>query len=209
MNTRLASILLCSIALLSLSTMTANADTRASLVTPRGALSVVQLESMSAQEIADRLIQDTGSDASLIVDKEQLISLVRTRGTISLPVATTQTAADISPARTFAALGLNDASITYDRPLASNARTTLTVCRSWGPTPSSGCARSGGDGNLLHRENTRNKFGWSDSDGYYHPSNTCETRATYGPLSYTFGTTGWVKLSGTAGFSAWLVQMWC
>lgn len=184
------------------------------LLTPTEKISIAEVRSSTAEQLAEKIRRSTATDASITIDKDALVKLLETHGTVRLPVATRSTdslhskvtresAVSVAPA------AVNDAVITYNRPLASNARTTLTVCRSWGPLASSGCAHSGGDGVLYHSENTLSKFGWADADGYYHPSNSCTTQAVYAFLSYTFTSAGWIKLSGTGGFSAWQVSMWC
>lgn len=75
----------------------------------------------------------------------------------------------------------------------------------WGATT---CNLTGGTGWLYRSENSQAKFGWQDADGYHHPSTNCTSTANFGVISYTFNQSGWVKLSGLAGF-AWHVNMYC
>lgn len=180
------------------------------LITPVGSISVNAIRVMDSEQVASLITQHTGTDASVTVDKEALTRLLETQIRISLPVAASQGSEYAKKESRLttgvAPFALNDATITYNRPLGSNARTALAVCRNWGVST---CTSGNGHGFLNDGQNTYQKYGWPDSDGYYHPSVSCETRATFGPFSYTFRTIGWVKLSGTGGLSAWLVQMWC
>lgn len=160
----------------------ASAAEGSSLITPAEKISIAEVRQSMAEQLVARIQRSTETDASITIDEDALVKLLEAHGNVRLPVASQSTVA-LRPqmaqesAVDVAAMAVNDAVITYNRPLASNARATLTVCRAWGPLPSSGCATSGGNGVLAHNENTRTKFGWADADGYYHPSNTCTTHS--------------------------------
>lgn len=168
----------------------------------------VDFSGYSDEQLGEYIAGITNTDAEVtILDREALIDILAEGG--ALPTAHSESA----PPRNHGvrdtqspAAAAGDASITFF-PMVGSTRTSLRVCRSW-LASGGGCANSGGDGTLYRQENSKTKFGWVDTDGYYHPSNSCTSYANVGVIQYTFRSTGWIKLSGLAG-AAWHVNLYC
>lgn len=97
----------------------------------------------------------------------------------------------------------NDANIRYIAE--SGADASLLTCRDWG---TNGCADASPRGRLASGQDSRGQFGWSDTDGYYHPSDNCRSEARWGPFVLVIHKAGWVKLSGLYG-GTWEVTVTC
>lgn len=181
------------IATSALSTTTSSAAVEPRLILPDGGLSLSQIRSMSAKELAVRIGDAAG--AKVVVNKQELARTLSSRGDVLLPIASIEGPDSQSPEVRPLAIP-NDAKIKYNRPLAGNGRSTLKVCQDW--TTKSPTA-------WLSNNQVSS---WPDADGYHHPSNSCMTQASAFGLYYQFHSVGWVKLSGLWG-GTWLVQMWC
>lgn len=86
----------------------------------------------------------------------------------------------------------------------------LIICRDWAAA-GGGCAEDSVRGVLYHGEDSLTKYGWADTDGYYHPREGCTTGSRLGSwieISHETQRTGWVKVFGSQGAS-WTVTMRC
>lgn len=152
--------------------------------------------------VADR----TGTDAKVSVDRESLVTILTVDGHYILPIAASASK-QWNSVGTFplAPTGLNDANIEYITMMGSAPPKTLRVCKNWTATT---CDTSGPTGWLNNGQKSSIKFGWPDTDGYHHPSNSCTTYASFGVITYTFTKAGWIKTSGLSG-GTWRVNMYC
>lgn len=179
----------------------ASAAEGTSLLAGEDTISIAQVKALSDARLADRITRATG--VSVTVKKTELLAALEERGPFTVPVVVavgSRTEGGVTPMAV-----PNDARVKYNRPLNGNGRASLKVCKSWG---SSACGSSSPTGWLYNNENSGTKFGWSDTDGYHHPSSACMTQASALGLYYQNEIVGWVKLSGLWG-GTWLVQMWC
>ena len=180
-----------------------------------GQITIAEVRSATTDQIIEALKALSGAgDVTLVGGKEALLEQLEVArvGLVPIPErvvpdALSPTAASTGDSTTTNVSPLvvvNDASITYQR--RTGGRSSLLVCHNWG---TSGCAS--GTGSLSSGQNSASKFGWSDTDGYLHPSNSCKTRASatfFLQVSYSFYDYGWIKVSGLYG-GAWVVEMWC
>lgn len=75
---------------------------------------------------------------------------------------------------------------------ASGSDRTISICKDWSGTKSDPDCKSGSArGTLAPGQNSKSKYGWKDTDGYYVPSGC---RDNYGNRGGK-----WVKLSGFYG----------
>lgn len=168
-------------------------------------LTLADVRERTQDELSDYLTQATGTDGDVKVDREGLLELLADGGEIIVPVAASGSL-EWDDSESFEPHAVSNASINYFPVLGSGPPHYLLVCRDWGATA---CSSSSPRGWLYRGENSKQKFGWPDTDGYHHPSSNCETRATaFGVITYTFTTPGWVKLSGLGGLT-WFVNMNC
>jgi hypothetical protein len=64
----------------------------------------------------------------------------------------------------------------------------MTICKDWGV---SSCSSSSPRGTLAPGQNSKSKYGWADTDGYWIPSGWSDNYGRRGPL--------WVKVAGCFG----------
>lgn len=86
----------------------------------------------------------------------------------------------------------------------------LVICRDWA-AQGGHCADDSARGILYAGEDSLSKYGWADTDGYYHPRSGCTTEASVGAwveVSHAALRPGWVKTFGSNG-AAWTVRMRC
>lgn len=103
---------------------------------------------------------------------------------------------------------LTDAVIRYEN--LGGGDDFLVICRDWAPR-GGGCADDSERGILYAGEDSLSKYGWADTDGYYHPRPGCTTEASTGAwveVSHAAPRPGWVKTFGSNG-AAWTVRMRC
>ena len=97
-----------------------------SLITPAEKISDAEVRQSVAEQLVARIQRSTETDASITIDEDALVKLLEAHGNVRLPVASQSTVA-LRPqmaqesAVDVAAMAVNDAVITYNRPLASKA----------------------------------------------------------------------------------------
>lgn len=175
------------------------------IVTQGEVVTLADVSGLDGSDINSLVAARSGTDGEVTVDHEALLKHLSVHGEYVLPVAASASAkwADASGPITIAAV--NDAHIEYITMMGSAPPKTLRVCRTWTSTT---CNTSGSTGWLNNGQKTNIKFGWPDTDGYHHPSNSCTTYASWGVISYTFTKAGWIKTSGLNG-GTWRVNMYC
>lgn len=182
------------------------ASTESAFVDTSAVVTLEDVEGLSAEQVNTMVSELTGTDAEVSVDTQTLRELLADEGEYVLPVAASAskpwTDAATSP---IAPAALDSAHIEYITMIGSALPKTLRVCANWG---ASSCNTSGPTGWLTNGQKSNVKFGWSDTDGYHHPSTDCTTYTSFGVITYTFTTPGWVKTGGLNG-GTWRVNMYC